>query len=150
MRLEFPAPLRSRIRRDLVAAGRREIGGVLMGEQLAPGHFRIVDFSVDPRSGGGAHFVRRPEYHREALEEFFARTESEFDRFNYLGEWHSHPSFPTIPSQQDVNAMHCLVEHEQEISFSVLLIVRTRWRFMLDYSALLFQRGGYKSKVTFV
>jgi [CysO sulfur-carrier protein]-S-L-cysteine hydrolase len=150
MRLEFPAPLRSRMRRDLLAAGRREIGGVLMGEQLIPGHFRIIDFSVDSKSGGGAHFVRRPEHHREALEAFFARTGSEFSRFNYLGEWHSHPSFPPVPSHQDVNAMHRLVEEEQEINFSVLLIARTRWRFLLEYSVLLFQRGGHKSEVDLV
>ena len=147
MQLEFPAPLRSRMRRDLVRAGRREIGGILMGEQLSPGHFAIADFSVDSKSGGGAHFVRRPEHHREALEAFFARTSSDFSRFNYLGEWHSHPSFAALPSREDIMTMHLLVEEEPEIDFSVLLVVRTRWRFMLELSALLFQRGGHRSEV---
>lgn len=147
MRLEFPALLRSRMRRDLAAARRREIGGVLMGEQLTPGHFRLVDFSVDSKSGGGAHFVRRPEHHRKALVTFFARTGSEFSRFNYLGEWHSHPSFLALPSQQDIFAMQRLVEEEPEINFSVLLIVRSRWRLMLECSATLFQRGGFQSEV---
>lgn len=150
MRLEFPANLRSRMHRDLVAAERREIGGVLMGEELAPGHFRIVDFSVDSESGSSVHFVRRPDHHREALEAFFARTGSEFSRFNYLGEWHSHPSFPALPSSQDITAMQRLVEGEEGIDFSVLLIVRRRRRQILDYSALLFQRGGHKSEVDIV
>jgi hypothetical protein len=35
-------------------AGRREIGGILMGEQVAPDHFRIVDFSVDDTTGTAA------------------------------------------------------------------------------------------------
>ena len=147
MRIEFPRHLRSRMRRQLIAAGPREIGGVLMGEQLAPGHFRIVEFSTDADNGSNRHFVRRPEYHREALEAFFTRTGSEFCRFNYLGEWHSHPSFSVRPSQADVNAMRHLVENEKDINFSVLLIVRCRWWFILEFGAFLFQRGGYQSEV---
>jgi [CysO sulfur-carrier protein]-S-L-cysteine hydrolase len=146
MRLEFPASLRSRMRKNLIAAGRREIGGVLMGEQLAPGEFRLVDYSVDSTSGSGAHFVRRPEHHREALEAFFERT-GDYSRFNYVGEWHSHPSFAAYPSRSDIEAMCRIVEDEPEIDFSVLLITRTRWRFKLECSALLFQRGGHVSEV---
>lgn len=138
------------MRHELVAAGRCEIGGILMGQQLSRGHFRIVDFSVDPERGGSGHFIRHPEYHREVLEAFFERTSSEFLRFNYLGEWHSHPSFPVFPSEKDVDAMKCLVEEEHGIDFAVLLIARTRWRFLLDYAAVLFQQGGYTSEVDFV
>jgi integrative and conjugative element protein (TIGR02256 family) len=104
-----------------------EIGGVLMGEQITPGHFRIVDFSVDTKSGDNSRFIRRPEHHREALDAFFAKTEADYSRFNYLGEWHSHPSYEARPSQQDVAEMRSLVEEEEGIPFSVLLIVRTRW-----------------------
>lgn len=149
MRLEFPKPIRKRVMRELVAAGRREIGGVLMGEQIAPGNFRLADFSVDRDSGSGTHFVRRPAHHREALEDFFKRTGSDFSRFNYLGEWHSHPSFPALPSIIDINAMHRVVE-EPGIGFSVLLVVRTRYRFMLECSARLFQSGGFESEVEIV
>ena len=46
--------------------------------------------------------------------------------------------------------MHRLVEDEQEIDFSVLLIVRSRCCFELEVSALLFQRGGYRSEVELV
>lgn len=150
MRIEFPRHLRSRMRRQLILAGRREIGGVLMGEQLAPGHFRIIEFTTDSNNGSDCHFLRRPEHHREALEAFFVRTGSDFRRFNYLGEWHSHPSFPVKPSQPDVNAMRQLVEDEPDIDFSVLLIVRCRWRLRLESCAFLFQRGGYQSEVEIV
>lgn len=136
--------------RLLKRAGSREIGGVLMGEEIEPGHFRIVDFSVDAHTGSAAHFVRSTAEHQAALAEFFQRTGADYARFNYLGEWHSHPNFPAIPSVQDAQSMHSLVETEEGIPFSVLLIVRTRWRFMLECSATLFQRGGFRSEVEIV
>lgn len=150
MQLEFPEQLKARIRRDLRKGKWREIGGVLMGEQLFPGHFRIVDYSIDTKSGNTAQFVRRPEHHREALETFFETTGADFSRFNYLGEWHSHPCFTARPSQQDISEMAALVEEEEDIPFSILLIVRTRWYLKLEFYALLFQRGGFISEVQFV
>ena len=84
--ISLPNDQRARFRKCLRAAGRREIGGILMGEQVAPDHFRIVDFSVDDKTGTAAHFVRSPEHHSEALDSFFRRTGSDFKRFNYLGD----------------------------------------------------------------
>lgn len=148
MQLEFPMEMRRRMHRLLWKAGAREIGGVLMGEQIEAGHFRIVDFSVDARTGSAAHFVRATAEHQAALSEFFRRTGAEYGRFNYLGEWHSHPRFPAVPSGQDAESMVSLVETEEHIPFSVLLIVRTRLGFRLECSATLFQRGGLRSEVS--
>jgi integrative and conjugative element protein (TIGR02256 family) len=150
MKLEFPPTQRRVLHCSLLRAGSREIGGILMGEQLKPGHFRIVDFSVDAHSGSSAHFVRGAEEHRKALDSFFSRTGADYSRYNYLGEWHSHPNFPALPSPQDMRSMHSLVESEDNIPFSVLLIVRTKWRVTLECSAMLFQRGGFRSEVEIV
>ncbi|MCT8989599.1 Mov34/MPN/PAD-1 family protein [Chelativorans sp. SCAU2101] len=142
MQVSLPFEVRNRIKALLRTAGRREIGGILMGEQLEPGRFRIVDFSVDTISGTAAHFVRSPEHHGEALQAFFERTGYAFGRFNYLGEWHSHPCFPARPSQEDVQSMEELVHGERDIHFALLLIVRLRWMVCLDYSATVFIRHG--------
>ncbi|MAB12490.1 MULTISPECIES: Mov34/MPN/PAD-1 family protein [Alphaproteobacteria] len=141
MKIEFPASLRRRMRRRLWWAGRREIGGILMAEQIAPGHFRLADFSVDDQTGGAAHFVRSTEYHQAALRSFFARTGDDYRRYNYLGEWHSHPRFPVIPSVDDCCSMRELVESERSIDFAILLISKTRLWTPLECSALLFQKG---------
>ena len=146
MRLELPKNLRRRIRHAVRRAGRNEIGGVLMAEQFAPGHFRLVDFTVDGQIGGAAHFVRSVEDHRTALTDFFARTGSDFSRFNYLGEWHSHPNHLPIPSREDVGSMSELVNGERDIPFAALLIVRSRW-CGLTLSATLFQRGEHPSTI---
>lgn len=138
--ISLPSDQRAHFRKCLRRAGRREIGGILMGEQVAPDHFRVVDFSVDETTGTAAHFVRSPSHHAEALESFFRRTGSDFRRFNYLGEWHSHPSFPVHPSQEDMISMQSLVDGERDIDFSALVIVRLRCFFLLEAAAYMFIR----------
>lgn len=139
MRLEFPKPLRSQLRREIGRAGRLEIGGILMAEQLAPGDFRLVDFTVDSQRGSAAHFVRSVSDHQRALAKFFESTGCDYSRFNYLGEWHSHPNHLPIPSREDLASMESLVRGERDIEFAVLLIVRKRWLGLM-MSATLFDR----------
>ena len=110
MRIEIAAHVRDRLRRSLRSARRREIGGILMAEQIEPGHFRVVDLTVDGETGGRAHFVRSAEAHADALDAFFRRTGEAYSRYNYLGEWHSHPVFPVTPSVQDAASMTELVQ----------------------------------------
>lgn len=145
--ISLPSDERARFRTCLRRAGRREIGGILMGEQVAPDHFRIVDFSIDETTGTAAHFVRSPDHHSEALESFFRRTGSDFRRFNYLGEWHSHPSFPVRPSHDDMMSMQSLVNGERDIDFSALVIVRLRCFFLLEAAAYMFVRHRTPSHV---
>jgi proteasome lid subunit RPN8/RPN11 len=128
------------MRRELGKAGRREIGGVLMAEQIEPGYFRVADFTLDARRGSAAHFVRSVDEHRAALGAFFERTGSDFARFNYLGEWHSHPNHDPVPSAADAASMRGLVEGERDIPFAVLIVVRRTWRALM-LSATLFERG---------
>ena len=132
----------------LRAARSREIGGILMGEQLAPGRFRLVEFTVDRQTGGRAHFVRDAAAHAQALQDFFRRTHADYSRFNYLGEWHSHPCFPPIPSLPDEESMRDLVHGERDIDFAVLLIVQARWRKRIECSATLFRRNTGPAPVT--
>lgn len=138
MKVELPDNIIARFKKNLRHAGKREIGGVLMGEQLAPGHFKIIDFSLDEITGTLAHFVRSPEKHNEVLEKFFTKTNHDFSRFNYLGEWHSHPSFPVFPSSTDIASMQDLVNGERDISFAVLLIIKLKFWYSLETSATLF------------
>lgn len=140
MQVEFVDSVKDQLRKALRAAGSREIGGVLMGEQIEPGQFRVVDLTIDSQTGGQAHFVRSSEAHAEALNAFFCETGHQYDRFNYLGEWHSHPRFPVTPSAQDVESMADLVNGERGIDFAVLLIVRLQWWRKISCSCTLFRR----------
>ncbi len=141
MQIELGNDIRFRLRKALRQAGRREIGGMIFAEELSPGNFLVMDFSLDARSGSSSTFSRDPDFHRQALNDFFRRTGHDFKRFNYLGEWHSHPSFSAHPSHEDIATMTELVETSDNISFAVLMIVRLRFQFWMDYSFTIFARG---------
>ena len=147
MTISLPFNQRANLCKCLRRAGSREIGGILMGEQIAPGRFRIVDFSVDETTGSVAHFVRNPDHHAVALEDFYRRTGADYRRFNYLGEWHSHPSFSVQPSQEDLTSMQSLVDFESDIEFSALLIVRLRYLVMLEAAAYMFVQNSSPIRV---
>ena len=99
LRVDLPHEWRMRLLDELIAVGRREIGGILMGEQLAPNHFRVADMTFQRRGGRAARFIRQARRALLALRMFFERTGYRYRRFNYLGEWHSHPMFSPTPSR---------------------------------------------------
>ncbi|MBY5532852.1 hypothetical protein HFO42_07430 [Rhizobium leguminosarum] len=109
----------------LVRAADREIGGILMARQIVPGQFEIVDFSVDELTGERAHFVRDHVFHNAFLDAFFESTGYDYENYNYIGEWHSHPRLPILPSLTDLESMEDLVNGERQIPFAVLLVVRS-------------------------
>ena len=146
--ISLPSDQRALFRKLLRHAGRREIGGILMGEQIGENHFRVVEFSVDVTSGSPAHFVRSPEHHAIALEAFFRKTSADYSRFNYLGEWHSHPSFPVQPSTADIASMQGLVDGERDIDFSALLIVKLRYYTLLEAESYMFARRSLPQLVS--
>lgn len=123
--VQLPPDLAERIVSALRRAGSREIGGVLLGEHLGPSLFRIADMSIQRSGGTRACFVRKPQLHAAYVRRFFKRTRKAYKRFNYLGEWHSHPCFPVSPSDVDVAQMQEIVEDGPEAPhFAVLVIVR--------------------------
>ncbi len=137
-----------KLREALERAGTREIGGQLFGEQLARSDFRVTDVSVQTKRGSFARFVvDLLQAARDALH-FFDRTQHRYTRFNYIGEWHSHPSFDVRPSGTDVATMRRLVQDPDfRGTFAVLVIVR------LDAGAItagswLFDPAGTESPIT--
>lgn len=150
MQVELAPDVVRRLRRSLRKSGAREIGGMLLANQLSEGHFRVIDFSVDVNSGSSSSFLRDPTIHRNSIETFFKNTDYNFKRFNYLGEWHSHPSFSVTPSQEDIQTMIELVECGPfEIDFAILLIVRLRYWIKFEYSITGFVRGHPPTETQF-
>lgn len=111
----------------LAKAGDREIGGVLVGEHVSENVFRLVDLSFQESPGTKTCFVRRPEEHERFFADFFERTGRDFERFNYIGEWHSHPSFPAWPSRVDHTQMQDIVGDDVSAPiFQCLLLLASR------------------------
>lgn len=113
-----------KLKKELRLAGVNEIGGVMAGEHLADGKFLVKDLSVQ-RNGTATSFARDPVQHRKFMRRFHLLTGHNTERFNYLGEWHSHPSFIALPSTPDLRTMQAEIEDpDQASSFLVLLVVK--------------------------
>ena len=129
-----------RLHRELRRAGKQEIGGLLMGEHVRDDVFRVVDISVQRSGGSHSCFVRDPSNHKAQLEEFFARTNGDYTRFNYLGEWHSHPSFEAVPSSTDMETMQSIVSDPAVgVNFLTLMVVKLASRKRIEATAMAFR-----------
>ena len=139
--LIIPKRLVKTLKRRLKLAGRREIGGILLAEQMSPGSFKLVECSLESQVGTRSQFRRSEAEHTMALNAFLERNGNEYGRFNYLGEWHSHPSFSVNPSQQDRMTMEGIVNDNADLPFAVLLIVKLSGWFGLKASATVFEHS---------
>lgn len=109
----------------LESAGNREIGGQLFGEQHAPSDFIATNIVIQKRMGSVARFFVDLLIAAREAARFFDLTGHRYTRYNYIGEWHSHPSFAVKPSSTDISTMQALVcDPDFKGSFAVLMIVR--------------------------
>lgn len=138
--LRIPLPYWNAMRACLQKGGVREIGGWLAAEQLAPSEFELVGFTVDLEVGTHNRFASLPMMHGEQLDRILIEHADRTGRVDYLGEWHSHPTFPPIPSDIDVAAMTKMVE-DSGPPFATLLIVRLLSAAMIEATITTFQRG---------
>jgi integrative and conjugative element protein (TIGR02256 family) len=124
LRLTLPAEIAQQMARALDRSRKREIGGVMMGEHLSGEAFIVREITIH-RIGAFASFLRRMEEALSPLSRFFERTQRQYTRFNYIGEWHSHPSFPPLPSSCDSLSMREIVEDSSVgAHFAALLIIK--------------------------
>lgn len=148
MRVLLPGDVAERLADALRDAGRRETGGVLMGEHVSEGVFRVKDLTVQ-RRGTFASFVREVGTALAPLHRFFQETGHDYVRYNYLGEWHSHPSFTPEPSHKDSESMWRIVENPAVgANFAVLLIVRLASKGKLEGSATAYLPGRRRLEAT--
>jgi len=140
MKVRIPTFVVETLTRELKAARGREIGGVLVAERLGGDEFLIADLSVQRSGGSSVFFERDPAEHQAFLTDFFHRTGHDYARFNYFGEWHSHPNVDAVPSVKDVLSMQEIVmDPAVNTPFAVLLIARRRLFRGLDLSATEFR-----------
>lgn len=125
MKILLSRAIEGRLISALREADGREIGGILMGEYVRNGVYRIHDLTVQRQRGTISSFVRLVHYALTSLGRFFFETRYNFRRFNYLGEWHSHPSVALHPSHIDSETMWTIVDDPQVgAKFAILMIVR--------------------------
>jgi hypothetical protein len=139
MRLLLPPEVAGRMATALSEAGRREIGGILMGEHVGPDMFRVKELTIQRKGGTFATFVRVVQSIVGPLQAFFRATRHDYTRFNYLGEWHSHHSFALKPSTKDHRSMFDIIDDPQlGANFVVLLLVKLN-QTALDCAVFIYQ-----------
>jgi len=132
----------TKLQDELNKAGNIEIGGILMAEQTAPGNFLVVEMTFQRAGGTIVSFMRNAHHALRALKRFFRRTGHRYTQFNYIGEWHSHPSFSVNPSDRDYSSMTELIDDpEVGADFLLLLIVRLNSEGALDATLTGYQPG---------
>jgi integrative and conjugative element protein (TIGR02256 family) len=141
LKIHLPRDVRAAILDACLRSGTRETGGMLLGEHLADENFRVVEATV-AGSGTRSSFVRGLLDCLLRLERFFRKTNRDYRRYNYLGEWHSHPSFSLTPSATDDRTMFEIVDDpETHARFAVSLIVKVADND-LDARAYVYYPGG--------
>lgn len=147
LRLAVTPDQLARLRSELVRAGRREIGGVLVGEHLGGDEFKLVAMSFQRRGGGRAHFRRDPVAAARFVNDAIEEAGGDATSVNYLGEWHSHPGMGASPSPTDVAQMQAIVDDPAEVAnFAVLMIASWRQAGM-ELSATLFRASAMPEPV---
>jgi hypothetical protein len=112
------------IRKACQRAGQREVGGMLFAEHRAKDEFIVVEATVG-KVGTLSSFLRKLTDGLSRLDSFFRRTRHDYARFNYLGEWHSHPAFTLHPSVTDDATMFQIVNDPATgARFAVSMIVK--------------------------
>lgn len=144
MKLRVPQKVIEMWVAGLEKAGSREIGGVLFGEHVGDADFRIVEATEQRRRGKQVSFRRKGSDARRALDRFSKAHDHDHARFNYLGEWHSHPGAPAAPSSVDITTMQDLVTHPKtQANFLVLAIVKLAGERRFEISANAFLKSGH-------
>lgn len=121
-------------------AGKREVGGILMGEHVGPDTFRVKEITIQYKGGTFSTFIRIVEEIIAPLLAFFDANKHDYKRFNYLGEWHSHQSFALVPSKRDHATMYNMIlDPELGAHFVLLLLVKLGPKNQLECSVTVYQ-----------
>ena len=129
----------------LKRARHREIGGILFGEHVGDADFRIVEATIQARGGNEVTFWRKAGKARRDFKSMSRRYGNDPERFNYLGEWHSHPHAPAVPSHVDeITMFQLLSDPETTVNFLILLINCLNEQSKLELSAVAYLASGQK------
>lgn len=99
-----------------------ESGGILLGTYYKSGKIVIgynsTPYPKDIRSITG--FKRRDEGHLEFYHEYNSKSEG---KISYVGDWHTHPSFFSIPSYVDKLTWKKSLKYETENGLPLFFII---------------------------
>lgn len=150
MKIILPEAIEKKLISSLRKAGNLEIGGILMGEHISESTFLVKEITIQKHHGTSVSFVRSIANILVPLKHFFKKTDYNYTKYNYLGEWHSHPQFLIEPSSTDSQTMRDIVEDsEVGANFVILMIVRLDERKELEGTVTVYlpKREAYRGQL---
>lgn len=117
--------------------GNLEIGGMLVGYQRGKNHFSIADATIADDIGKFSifNFIRDPIKSIKIITQLFIKK-----KYNYIGEWHSHPKFALQPSTKDIATMKGIIADKGYGVNFVLLIITKLNNGRADMAGFLFHK----------
>ena len=109
-------------------SGKREIVGMLFAQHFSTNEFKVLEVTVAMEYlGTMSRFIRGIVSGLRQLAKFYKYHNYFYSKYNYLGDWHSHPNFKFYPSATDDASMFKLL-YDVEVGayFLVLLIVKIK------------------------
>lgn len=103
MTIEIPKPISELLKRELEVMNQNETRGSFFAERVNGALFKVNDVYFSKKRGtfsfikmliGDEYKKFQKNYHKKY---FF-----EYEKYNYIGDWHSHPSFSCLPSSYDI------------------------------------------------
>jgi integrative and conjugative element protein (TIGR02256 family) len=120
-----------------------EVGGWLLGFWAEDASAVFVTHATPPASHGSPFGVRiSGRGHRQRFDDAWDATDGVV---TFLGDWHTHPGCPPLPSQQDAKAMEQLAGREQYgTPYPLMAILSTpRWPWKHNTGNASFQLAFY-------
>jgi integrative and conjugative element protein (TIGR02256 family) len=98
-----------------------EFGGLLIGRYSEDKSTVFIQETVLPLkyTSSKYSFKRGTDGLRTMLEKYYER----IPNLHYVGEWHTHPDNPAVPSNTDLIALNTIVNHHEVYISSPLLLI---------------------------
>jgi [CysO sulfur-carrier protein]-S-L-cysteine hydrolase len=122
LRIVIDDVLLARLNENALKHYPKEFGGLLIGYYAEDRKTVFISETILPKKYTSTKysFTRGSEGLRELLEDYHASEPS----LIYVGEWHTHPDNPAIPSTTDLAALKEIVAHDEVyINHPILLIL---------------------------
>lgn len=109
-----------------------EFGGLLVGFYSEDRKTVFVQDTILPKKYKSSKFSfdRDVSGLKKVLKALFNKT----PRIYYIGEWHSHPDNPAIPSTTDLNAFHEISSHDNVYIENPVLLIMSVFKAGFDFN----------------
>lgn len=101
MKIIVKKEVADKIKKAVKKAGKKEIKGACFAEKIDDNIFEIEDVYISKiGSFSFSNLVVSFKY-RMFENKYFKKHSNDYEKHNYIGDWHSHPSFELVPSSYD-------------------------------------------------